>query len=290
TPTEPGTYEVKQILFASAEDREPNQGGLVDTPDGKWYFLTQTGRGGFPDGRDLHLLPVQWVDGWPIPGKMRPDGMGELQWSAEKPVKGFSITYPQGSDEFNTATIKPDWQWNYQPRADKWSLTERPGYLRLHAFKPIEPGKFFKTGNTLGQRYFWSDTLTAAVKIDISHMADGQEAGFAHFNGGKNYSTLGVYQSQGSRKLKYEEDGKAIEGITLPAGTKTIWLRSAMSGKHINTYAYSLDGKRFTSFGSNYLLKWGSYRGDYLGLYCFNKEQEQGYIDVDWFHYTMVNR
>ena len=49
-------------------------------------------------------------------------------------------------------TLKPQWEWNYQPRSEKWSLTERPGWLRLHAFKPLQTGNFKKAGNTLTQR------------------------------------------------------------------------------------------------------------------------------------------
>lgn len=33
-----------------------------------------------------------------------------------------------------------------------WPLVERPGWLRLRAFKPIQPGNLLKAGNTLTQR------------------------------------------------------------------------------------------------------------------------------------------
>jgi len=57
----------------------------------------------------------------------------------------------------------------------------------------------------------------------------------------------------------------------------------------INSYSYSFDGKNYTSFGGKYVLKWGSYRGDYIGIYCFNNFEDKGYIDVDWFHYQVIN-
>ena len=46
------------------------------------------------------------------------------------------VVTPQTDDEFDETSLPPQWEWNYQPRADKWSLTERPGWLRLHAFQP----------------------------------------------------------------------------------------------------------------------------------------------------------
>jgi alpha-L-fucosidase 2 len=50
-------------------------------------------------------------------------------------------------------------------------------------------------------------------------------------------------------------------------------------------YAYSLDGIQFESFGPGYQLAWGNYRGDRLGLYCFNNKAETGFVDVDFLRY-----
>jgi hypothetical protein len=44
----------------------------------------------------------------------------------------------------------------------------------------------------------------------------------------------------------------------------------------------------FTQFGGTFALKWGGYRGDYIGIYNYNNTSESGYIDVDWFHYTFA--
>ncbi|MFF7791498.1 hypothetical protein [Streptomyces sp. NPDC007991] len=54
-------------------DREPNQGGLVRAPDGACYWITHHGTGRC-EGRVLSLLPVTWVDGWPILGAVGADG------------------------------------------------------------------------------------------------------------------------------------------------------------------------------------------------------------------------
>ncbi|WP_202970902.1 integrase core domain-containing protein [Saccharothrix sp. ALI-22-I] len=40
-------------------------------------------------------------------------------------------------DLFTDTRLKPQREWHYQPRADRWSLTERPGFLRLKAFAPL---------------------------------------------------------------------------------------------------------------------------------------------------------
>ncbi len=290
TAEHPGVYEARKMFrLTNVTDREPNQGGLLQTPEGKWYFITHQGHAS-PEGRTLDLLPVQWIDGWPIPGKVDAEGIGTLIWSATKPINGFPFKMPMGGDEFDSKKLDVKWEWNYQPRADKWSLTDRPGYLRLYAFKPIEDAKFFKAGNTISQRYIKSDTVIVDCKIDISHMQNGEDAGLSHFNGGKNYSNIGILQKENIRQLKYEEDGVQSPGITIPDGITTIWLRSCIGTAMVNSYQYSFDGKAFLPFGGQYQLKWGNYRGDYIGIYNFNSLQENGYIDVDWFHYFVKNK
>src|SRR5579859_1695847 len=46
-----GPYETRQLIHVTWFDREPNQGGLVETPAGDWWFLTHQGSGGFWEGR-----------------------------------------------------------------------------------------------------------------------------------------------------------------------------------------------------------------------------------------------
>ena len=42
-----------------------------------------------------------------------------------------------GSDDFNGEKLSLYWQWNHNPVDDKWSLTERPGYLRLETSRVL---------------------------------------------------------------------------------------------------------------------------------------------------------
>jgi beta-xylosidase len=266
-----------------------DQGALLCTPDSsKWFFLSHQGAG-YTDGRPLGLFPVTWVNNWPAVGvDNNNDGITEPVWTVTKPITGQPVMVPQGSDEFTNTTLHPQWEWNYQPRADKWSLAARPGYLRLSAFKPITASTFFKAGNTIGQRYFKGDTVQAEIKMDIGAMADGQEAGLCHFNGGTNYATIGVIQSGTTRSIKYNNTGTITSGVQVPTGTATVWFRSKVNKQSVNTYYYSFNGTTYTQFGGTFALKWGGYRGDYIGIYNYNNTSENGYVDIDWFHYTFA--
>ena len=298
-PGNPGTYDISPqgtsdfIMIhgdpAGDSTGRWDQGALLCTRDSsKWYFLSNQGAG-YTNGRTIGQFPFTWTNDWPAAGvDNNGDGITEPVWTAVKPILGQPVTVPQGSDEFSDTTLKPQWQWNYQPRADKWSLTARPGYLRLSAFKPITGGTFFKAGNTICQRYFKGDTVQVDVKIDIGNMADGEEAGVCNFNGGIDYATIGVVQSGTTRTFKYNYTGDMTNGAQIPSATTTVWFRSKINKQSINIYYYSLDGTTFTQFGGTFALKWGGYRGDYIGMYNYTTASESGYVDIDWFHYAFA--
>jgi beta-xylosidase len=304
-----GPWEKKTILADAPGryDRQPNQGGLVQTPVGDWWFITHQGRGergpeyaharrgdadaavprtmdvtGTYDGRPALLLPVKWVDGWPIPGLLDTNGAGNIVWSAKKPVNGFPIQGLQSSDDFSAAKLAPQWEWNYQPRKDKWSLTARPGWLRLEAFAPLRKGDFFKAGNTLTQRLMGTEGGQVEVKLDAAGLADGQIAGLVFF--WKDYAQIGVAQKAGHRHIVFSQNGTVTEGPELLAANLA-WVRAEIDDQGGCIFAYSLDGKTFTPIGTRFTFGWQSYRGTRLGLFTYNDQGEQGRVDFDSFRY-----
>ncbi len=279
-----GPYEYHQLSRVNPRlDREPNQGGIIQTEKGDWWFVTHQGTGSY-EGRTMCLLPVTWHDGWPIIGTVAADGIGGMVWRAKKPIDGFPIGSPQTSDAFDSPTLGAQWEWNYQPRAEKWSLTERPGFLRLHAFKPLVPGNLLKAGNTLTQRLMGTSGGTATVKLEVSGIADGQAAGLCHY--GNRYAWLGVTQTNGVKRITYCDNGVQSFGATIDS--PTVWLRSVISDAASTTWAFSLDGTKFTPFGKTYRFEWANYRGDRLGIFSYNDAADAGFVDADWFHYEMA--
>ena len=277
-----GPYtENKQLSYPERQFNEPNQGGLVEAENGDWYFFTHHGTGAW-EGRCDSLVPVTWIDGWPIIGKPDEKGIGHFVWSRSKPVEGTPLVTPQTSDEFDEASLPPQWEWNYQPRNDKWSLTERPGWLRLHAFKPLQNDTLTKAGDTLTQRCLRTSSNEVVIKLDLSGMADGQKCGLCHFAGAHSY--LGVSQTSATRNLEYDNNGKITAGPKI-AGSD-VWLKSTWGLDGKSQYSYSLDGQTFADFGDPYRLTWGDYRGDRIGIFSYNNAADAGYVDVDFFHYT----
>ena len=119
-----GPYEGRVVF----QDRGIAQGGLVDTPDGRWFAYLFRDCGAV--GRIPYLVPVQWEDGWPVLGVngVAPDKL-------ELPAGKGLIPGIVCSDEFVRKAGEADlplvWQWNHNPDNALWSVSARKGYLRL---------------------------------------------------------------------------------------------------------------------------------------------------------------
>ena len=278
-----GPYEEeRQLALPCVEAMEPNQGGIVEGKPGEWYFFTHHGSGDW-SGRIASLLPVTWIDEWPIIGKVVGDTIGSMVWSGKMPFIGKRPYKIATDDDFNKKELNVHWQWNYYPRTDKYSLSERKGWLRLKAFKPLKEDNLMYAGNTLTQRCFRTKSSEVTVKLDISGLSDGQKVGLCHFS--SHSGAIGIVKEGDKCFLEYRQNEDRIKGTVIEG--PDIWLKSIWGLDGISKFYYSLNGEDYICFGDEYQLGWGYYRGDRIGIYCFNDESETGYVDVDFFRYDM---
>ena len=102
-----GPYEHK-VIVEDATSYPPNglhQGGMVQLKNGDWWFIIMQDRG--PIGRVPHLLPVKWIDGWPMLGV---DGKDVITY--RKPDVGKKqqrLMAPATTDEFNGKQLGLPW-------------------------------------------------------------------------------------------------------------------------------------------------------------------------------------
>lgn len=277
-----GPYEEsRQLALPCSEAHEPNQGGIIQGRDGKWYFMTHHGRGDW-GGRIASLLPVTWIDAWPVIGRVLPEKIGSMQWEAPMPIVLDEKLEIQKSDDFDSKTLPAQWQWNYQPRADYFSLDERPGHLRLKAYRPLSPNDLKKAGNTLTQRVFQKESNDVRIKLDISQITKGLKCGLCHFS--TTHSTIGVAMENGIKYIEFTLNKVSTRGPVLEEDV--VWLRSEWGLDGLSRYSYSTDGVNYIPLGEPYPMVWGHYRGDRIGIFCYNNDSDSGYVDVDYFHYT----
>ena len=253
--------------------REPCQGNIIDidTPDGKqWYFWTHLGQTDV-DGRPNLLLPCEWINGWP---------KAPLVWkNIKKPIPHSKEKRPQISEDFSSSKLGKQWMWNFQPREDMYSLTARPNHLRMYAYKPLIIDEINTAGNVLLQRTYKSTENRVTIKLDISGMENGQNAGLVHAASALN-TALGVCQTNGKHFIRYIEGSQNILGSEIPDGITTVYIKSCWGFDCINRFYYSFDNQNYTRFGPDYRLRGSQYCGDHVGLFCYNNLSEAGYVDV----------
>ncbi len=258
-----GPYERRQVL----PDGSPHQGGLVQLPNGQWWFISFKSTGYL--GRICHLNPVTWTDDdWPVFGD---NGQPVDVWKKPDVGKTYPPARPDTSDEFADRTLSPIWQWNHNPVPAGWSLTERKGYLRLKAL----PAATLDTArNTLTQK-LWDSAGAIDVKMDAASMHDGQLAGFG-FMSGSDFGWVGVRQENGTRKIQsYRGDGLVLTGTQ-------VWFRAVNSGDS-GRLLYSVDGKRYVEIGDAFQLRFRFWKGARIAIFSFGPSG--GAVDFDYVRY-----
>ena len=285
------------------------QGTIVDTQDGDWYGIIFQDRGGV--GRVLTVMPCRWINGWPMLG----DENGKVPDTVRPLKSGEPKTAIVKADDFSSDKLGLHWQWNHNPIDKAWSLTERPGFLRLKTNRVVS--SIYLAPNTLTQR-MEGPTCSGAIVMDLSKMKDGDCAGLAAFNSDTGALTI---KKKGKKLiLEMEElkvalsdrdkevtdvEQKTIESITLNSQLSTlnstkIWLRidadfrplkehkGFMPGTDLATFYYSLDGKEWTKIGSDYRMGFDWRRffmGQKFGIFCYATKKAGGYVDIDEFQY-----
>lgn len=294
-----GPYEKKTVLLSEfAGFPYVGQGTIVSGPDGNWYGMIFQDRGGV--GRVLTLSPCRWIDGWPMLGDENGKVPAEITVTGVKaPEKCEGIV---GSDDFSSPKLKNYWEWNHNPVNAAWSLTERPGWLRLKTSQ--KASNVFDARNSISQRMV-GPTMNTVVKMDISHMADGDVAGVSAFQGDAAVLQVERHGKQlvvraMKNNVSLSEKDKVIENVTneeVYSATykinkvKDILFRVSCDfnvGKDIADLLYSTDnGKTWQCAVRDFKMCY-DYRRLFMGtrfqIHCYCTRQAGGFVDVDYVH------
>ncbi len=258
-----------------------HQGGIVDLENGDWYGFAMRDSG--PVGRMTNMSPVAWVNDWPVWGNNN-----VVPGTAPKPILGQPIAVQPTSADFNDAELLPDWRWNHNPDDARWSLSERPGYLRL---KPTVAPDFWNARNTLTYKGF-GPTSEAVVEMDISRLATGDVAGLGML--GKGLANLSVNRlASGDAQLVLStgtataSSGPLSQQATASLGeADNVYLLLKMNFQvNQGQTAYSLDGQTWNTIGGTFPLQWdwatGTFQGEQFAIYNYNSTASSGYVDVN---------
>jgi alpha-N-arabinofuranosidase len=205
-------------------------------------------------------------------------------------------------DHFETLALAPQWNFLRTPRDDFWSLSARPGYLRLQ----LRPEQLTELANPsfVGRRQQHMRFAARAV-LEFKPQHDNECAGLVllqnnafHFRfvitGG---STTAV------RLMKYSAVEPVSRLMPIPNGTEVTLAEFPIEGNRFY-FKVEADGQAYSFYIANEPEAWqpvaqdvdgrilstpiaGGFVGAYIGMYASSNGQPSGSkADFDWFEYV----
>ncbi len=278
-------------LKAQANDRGLwlHQGGIVDTSSGEWWSIIMSDHGSA--GRMVSLVPITWDNGFPLIGL--PGNLRKAPNTWLKPNTGQTQAPSPAfvhNDNFDSPRLNPLWQWNHVPDDSKWSLTEKPGVLRLHS---LAASNLWSARNSLCQRPPGPESIMT-VELDTTGLVAGDHAGFALLS--SPYAGLMVLKSdEGTLLQRFQGSGGGRPGAGL-ASTNVIvtgqtnppthlWLHIACNfDTDEAVFSWSANGKEFVPLGAPFRMTFQltTFQGVRPALFNYNTSGHPGgHADFD---------
>jgi hypothetical protein len=166
------------------------------------------------------------------------------------------------------------------PDDTRWSLSERPGFLRLHSL----PAKdLWWARNTLTQRAIGPQSVPTAI-LETAGMRPGDVAGLALFN--FPFAWIGVRRDSAGFWLE-QYDQRTDSTVRRPLSGGRVWLRADCDFLTEKAhFSYSTDGKRFERVGGEFwmVFQLTTFQGVRYALFQYNTfGAPGGYADFDEF-------
>ena len=292
-----GNWENKTLLDSGLGSYGSGcaQGGIVDTPDGKWYGLMFQDHGAV--GRIPVLVPVNWQNDWPMMGV-----------NGKAPIT-LDLGTTQGTDvagddsfDYTTNDLALEWSWNHNPDNSAWSVTERPGWLRLK--NKNMASHLLNARNTLTMRTE-GPACSSYIKLDASNMKAGDYAGLSAFQ--LKYGCIGVRVDDSGNKKVYmsvnggNDVGNSSNKIVAEQNMNgdEVYLKVDFKFANVNSdgsssnnidkanFYYSYDGQNWNKLGQELSMSYDLklFTGYRSGIYSYPTKSTGGYADIDFFEY-----
>ena len=266
------------------------QGGIVDTPNGRWFAILFRDNGAV--GRIPVLVPVRWENDFPVFGS---NGKvpKRFEISSSRPYYRYEPLYTsdsfEGSKETRHPALKLQWQWNHCPNDNLWEIRPEGGLV-------IKSGKICTNltyaVNTLTQRMMYPK-CEAEVTVDASKIKEGDVAGICALQGDYGYlgitMTAGVYyllkvvhvtedKSLSASRSKDYMPGTVLDKIRLSGPVVTLCLKPSFDNMADKLdFFYQKEG-RMVKVGTSHKLcfRLDHFTGCRFGLFMFSTKEVGG--------------
>ena len=296
----PDTYVLTARHRPDMELQRAGHADLVETPAGETYMVHLCGRplrnrGRCTLGRETAIQPMVWSpDGW----LRTADGQGLPYSEVAAPLLAAHVfSAPPVREDFDTPRLRLDFQWLRSPWPEElFSLTERPGYLRLYGRETI--GSQFR--QSLVARRQQAHCYSASTLLDFEPDHYQQLAGLVcYYNSskfhylhishdevvGKHLRVMSCLPDQvqtdaftppipipaGAVELRVEVDFERLRFAYRPAGQEWQWLPEQFDASILSDEAAAPGTPNFT--------------GAFVGMCCQDLAGTCHPADFDYFEY-----
>jgi xylan 1,4-beta-xylosidase len=273
---------------------------LVDTPSGETYMAYLCGRplpnrGRCALGRETAIEKMTWSpDGW-------------LRTDSGKPVPRVEVAAPNlpahpfaaltARADFDSPQLPIDFQWLRSPYPERiWSLTERPGFLRLFGRETI--GSQFEQSLVARRQQAFCFTAETRMKFQPDHFQ--QAAGLIlYYHSTKFHYLFLTHDDKIGRHLRVmscvTDVGDTFTApIPLPPSTSDIELRMDVDFERL-IFSYRLPGQAWQALPQVFDASIVSdesgpptlpnFTGAFTGLCCQDHAGTAHPADFDYFEY-----
>lgn len=253
------------------------QGGIVDTPDGRWFSVMFQDRGAV--GRIPVLAEVTWNRfGYPVFGDVRKE-LGN-----ESTVPGWTAQPLLADDDFTEPKLKSAWQFNHEPREGCWETGK--GYYRIRTDKTSRTVEFAR--NTITQRTALP-ACSAEVTADAGNLKAGDTAGLCLLIG--SYGLIGITREADGyflvMKARAVGEKEEREHARIPLDEKKVRLRAEVTfeGPAGIVRFFWRKGDEWTQAGPAHTMHFrlDHFTGCRFGLYCYATREAGGSADFSCF-------
>ncbi len=302
-----GPYELHPDIHILSSRTRPDaalqraaHADLVQTAEGDTYAVYLCGRplpnrGRCVLGRETAIQRMVWgADGW----LRTADGQGMPSLVTPSPgLIPHPFPHAPARSDFDIGELPVDFQWLRSPYADDlFSLTDRPGWLRLHGRESV--GSQYR--QALVARRQQCFCYSASTRMDFQPEHFQQAAGLICYYGAAKFHYLHVshdeVRGRHLRVMSALPDSPQADAFTDPVAIPSgpITLRVEVDFERLR-FAFSLDGISWTwlpqifdaSILSDEATSPGApnFTGAFVGMACQDMSGTGHPADFDWFEY-----
>ncbi len=264
---------------------------MTETQNGEWWMVLLGVRpyGGFHYnlGRETFLASVVWQDGWPV---VNPGHGKVLEESAVPNLPLWRVPSTPACENFDGNVLGFSWNVLRTPRENFYSLTDRPGFLRLRLRKEMITK--WENPSFVGRRQQHINFSTSTAMEFVPKNAN-ESAGLVLVQNPEFQFRMECLRSGKETviRLTKRHGGKEETLAEIPGASKRVYLKVEAIGQDYSFYVASLSGewkvlREHVDGRTLSRTNAGGFVGTYIGLYASsNGAASKNVADFDWFEY-----